>query len=234
MAESRVINFGAGPGALPLSVLETMRDEMLNAKGTGMSVCEMSHRGAAFQRIIDEAEKDLRTLLKVPDNYKVLFLQGGGTGQFAAVPLNLCSDEGVPVYITTGSWSKGAAKEAKKFCRAGVTQVGPDEELSKVVTESTPYVYVCTNETVDGVFFDPASSSSQSAIPHNVPLVADMSSEILTRDIDVSRYGLIFAGAQKNVGISGVTLVIVRDDLIGKPMSICPAVFDYTAMADKV
>jgi phosphoserine aminotransferase len=224
--EHRVLNFGAGPGALPVSVLQQTASEMLSFRGTGMSVGEISHRSKPFMDLMVEAEKDLRTLLSVPANYKVLFMAGGGTTQFAAVPLNLFreSDDETPActYLMSGSWSKLAAAEAKKF--------GPVKEVSewqRFTCSSTRYVFACTNETVAGVFFDPVDALHN----HNQILIADMSSEILTRSLDVSRYGLIFAGAQKNIGIPGVTVVIMREDLLGSPAKHCPTALDYTVTA---
>ncbi len=223
--EARVLNFGAGPGALPVSVLQQTASEMLNFRGTGMSVGEISHRSKVFMDLLAEAERDLRTLLAVPANYKVLFMAGGGTAQFAAVPLNLFPDaanDPACTYLVSGSWSKAAAAEAKKF--------GPVKEVSEwqhFTCTNTRFVYVCTNETVNGIFFDPVETLRN----HQQILIADMSSEILTRAIDVSRYGLIFAGAQKNIGIPGVTVTIVREDLLGSPCKHCPTVLDYTVTA---
>ena len=222
--EDRVLNFGAGPGALPLSVLQQSASEMLNFRGTGMSVGEISHRSKVFMDLLAEAEKDLRALLAVPSNYKVLFMAGGGTAQFAAVPLNLFHTAESPActYLVSGSWSKAAAAEAKKF--GDIKEV---TDWQRFACSNTRFVYVCTNETVNGIFFDPVDVLHN----HQQILLADMSSEILTRTIDVSRYGLIFAGAQKNIGIPGVTVVIVREDLLGSPSKHCPTVLDYTVTA---
>lgn len=233
-ASSRVINFGAGPGALPESVLEQMRDEMLNFRGSGMSLVEMSHRSKEFESVLNAAEQDFRRLLKVPDTYRVLFLSGGGTGQFAAVPLNLAGRSNVaPTYIVSGSWSSAALKEAQKYCptvnKVDIKSFDPAAHSLR----GASYVYVCSNETVDGVFFDPADQLAASGDSAESVLVADMSSEILTRSINVSNYGVIFAGAQKNIGIAGVTVVVVRQDLLGKVAKICPVVLDYTTMAEK-
>ncbi len=210
---------------MPQSVLQQMADEMLDFRGTGMSIGEISHRSQVFVDVISAAEKDLRTLLSVPDNYKVLFMAGGGTGQFAAVALNLfhSSDGPACTYVVSGAWSKAAAVEASKFCT--LTETAEWETFSSARTK---FVYACTNETVNGILHDPVDDLGD-AKQHI--LIADMSSELLTRTIDVSKYGLIFAGAQKNIGIAGVTVVIVRDDLLGSPSKQCPIILDYTVTA---
>jgi len=223
------VNFAAGPAKLPKQVIEKAQKEFANYDGCGVSVMEMSHRGAKFSKIINTAEADLRELMTIPDNYKVLFLQGGGNGQFAAVALNLmnykpskCAD-----YIVTGTWSAKAAAEAKKYGTVNVVHP-PLKKYTEIPEQSTwelnpdaSYVYKCSNETVHGVEFPFVPETN------GVPLVADMSSNILSKHIDVSKYGLIFAGAQKNIGCAGVTLVIIREDLIGHAIPQCPTILDY-------
>jgi phosphoserine aminotransferase len=231
----RVFNFAAGPAALPAPVLEQARDEMLDWRGSGMSVMEISHRSKAFMGVAEEAEALLRELLGIPANYKVLFLQGGATGQFAAIPLNLARADSTADYLNTGAWSKKAIGEAKRL--VGRVNVAADEAASGYTTvpdsaalKFTPdavYAHYTPNETIGGVEFPyiPASGA--------VPLVADMSSTILSRPIDVTKFALIYAGAQKNIGPSGLTVVIVREDLIGKARPGIPSVWDYKAMADE-
>lgn len=224
-----VINFSAGPAKLPESVLRQAQKEMLDHQNSGISVMEMSHRSAEFSKIINTAEQNLRDLLDIPDNYKVLFLQGGGTGQFSAVPLNLINLKPghIADYFVTGSWSAKAAQEAKKY--GTVNLVLPATKKYTTIPEATSwslnpeasYVYYCANETIHGVEFPDTPETN------GVPLVCDMSSNILTRAIDVSKYGVILAGAQKNIGCAGVTVVIVRDDLIGHAMDVCPSILDY-------
>jgi phosphoserine aminotransferase len=226
----RVYNFSAGPAVLPVEVLEQARDEMLDWRGTGMSVMEMSHRGKAFVSIAEQAEADLRELLRVPNNYKVLFMQGGATAQFAAVPMNLAGPDDVIDFVNTGSWSKKAIGEAKRFAKVHVaadagepyTSIPPVETWQ--LSPNAAYLHYTPNETIGGVEF------------HFVPdvkatLVADMSSTFLSRPIDVSKFGVIYAGAQKNLGPSGLTVVIVREDLLGKARPGTPTVLDYAAVA---
>lgn len=225
---NRVINFSAGPAVLPQAVLQQAASELLDWHGSGMSVMEMSHRGEEYISIQQEAELLLRELLAVPPNYKVLFMQGGGMGQNAVVPLNLIGRTGRAGYVVTGEWSKKSANEATKY---GVVKVvassesegfaGVPEEAAWELDERNAYVHICANETIGGVQYHWAPETG------SVPLVADMSSEILSRPIDVSRYGLIYAGAQKNMGPSGVTVVIVREDLLGSTLPVTPSVFDY-------
>ena len=210
---ARVHNFSAGPAALPESVLREAAAEMLDFQGCGMSVMEMSHRSAAFKGIIEQAEADLRELAGIPDNYRVLFLQGGGSTQFAMVPMNLLRG-GHADYVVSGSWSKKALSEAKRFGDARCVASSADDgfaclpELPIDLGKDADYVYICQNETVHGTQFHEVPETN------GAPLVADMSSCFLSEPIDVSRYGLIYAGAQKNVGPAGVTIVIVREDLI--------------------
>ena len=228
----RVHNFAAGPATLPLEVLERARDEMTDWQGSGMSVMEVSHRSKAFVAVAQEAEADLRALLAIPSNYKVLFLQGGATGQFAAIPLNLTTPESVIDVINTGAWSKKAIGEAKKYCKVNVAadEAGSNystvpEQAALKLTPNAAYLHYTPNETIGGVEFPYVPSSG------SVPLVADMSSTILSRPIEVPKFALIYAGAQKNIGPSGLCVVIVRDDLIGKARAGTPSIFDYDAMA---
>lgn len=226
-----VINFGAGPAKLPEEVLKEAQENTVNHYGTGISLMETSHRGPVYMSLNDEAINTLREIANVPDNYKILLMQGGGTGLFAAVCMNLMGRTGVADYIVTGTWSEKAAKEATKYGK--VNEVYP--KLDKYTTIPSPdtwkldpnasYVYYCDNETVHGVEFNIIPDTK------GVPIVADMSSNFLSRTIDISRYGLIFAGAQKNVGTSGITIVIVREDLIGNAMKMTPSVFNFAVIA---
>jgi len=229
---SRVFNFSAGPAAVPHEVLEQVREEMLDWHGQGMSVMEMSHRGKAFVGIAQQAEADLRELLAVPPNYKVLFLQGGATAQFAAVPLNLAAPGAVADYINTGAWSKKAISEAKRYCKVNVAADAAASNYTTVPEQSqwklTPgaaYVHYTPNETIGGVEFPFVPEVGA------VPLVADLSSTILSRPVDVSRFGVIYAGAQKNIGPAGLVVVIVREELLGQARPEVPSVFDWKAMA---
>lgn len=229
----RVWNFSAGPAALPEEVLRQAQEEMLDWHGAGCSVMEMSHRGKEFMSIIEQAEADLRELMAIPANYKVLFLQGGATQQFAQIPMNLLGGRSAD-YIVTGSWSKKALKEAMRFgsvrCaatteNAGFSRLPTLEELQ--LDPDAAYLHVCTNETIHGV-----EVADERLAETGVPLVADMSSHILSRPVDVAKYGLIYAGAQKNIGPSGLTLVLIRDDLIGHAPASIPSVMDYAVMAE--
>jgi phosphoserine aminotransferase len=229
----RVFNFAAGPATLPLEVLQQAREELLDWHGCGMSVMEISHRSKAFVGVAQEAEGLLRELLNVPASYKVLFLQGGATGQFSAIPLNLTIPESTVDYINTGAWSKKAIGEAKRLTKVNVAADEAASNYSTVpeqrtlrLTAGAAYLHYTPNETIGGVEFPyiPATNG--------VPLVADMSSTILSRPIDVSKFGLIYAGAQKNIGPSGLCVVIVREDLIGKARPTTPSVWDFKAMAD--
>jgi phosphoserine aminotransferase len=228
----RVYNFSAGPAALPLPVLEQARDELIDWQG-GTSVMEVSHRSRVFVAVAERAESDLRELLAIPPGYRVLFMQGGATAQFSAVPLNLAAAGAAADYVNTGHWSERAIKEARRFVKVGVAA---DEAASKYTTVPTPgslrlsagaaYLHYTPNETIGGVEFPYIPDAG------GVPLVADMSSTILSRPLDVGRFGLIYAGAQKNIGPSGITVVIVRDELLGRAREGTPAVFDYRAVAD--
>jgi phosphoserine aminotransferase len=229
---SRVFNFSAGPAAVPIEVLEQVRDEMLDWHGEGMSVMEMSHRGKAFVSIAERAEQDLRDLLAVPANYKVLFLQGGATAQFAAAPLNLTTRDSVVDIINTGAWSKKAIAEARRYCRVNVAADAADGNYTAIparatwrLSEDAAYLHYTPNETIGGVEFHWVPDAGE------VPLVADFSSTILSRPIDVSRFGVIYAGAQKNIGPAGLVVVIVREDLLGRARADTPTVLDWKAMA---
>jgi phosphoserine aminotransferase len=229
----RVFNFSAGPAVLPLEVLQQAAAEMCDWRGTGMSVMEMSHRGKEFIGIHAQAEADLRELLNIPANYKVLFLQGGAIGENAIVPMNLLRGKTGADYINTGEWSKKSIKEAKKYCTVNVAATSEASNFSCIPKRDTwkldanaAYVHICSNETIGGIEYHATPDVG------SVPLVADMSSNILSKPIDVSKYGLIYAGAQKNIGPAGLTIVIVRDDLIGSALPITPSAFDYKQQAD--
>lgn len=234
---TQVYNFSAGPAVLPKAVLEQAAAEMLDWHGSGMSVMEMSHRGPEFISIYKQAEADLRELLAVPANYKILFMQGGGLGQNAIVPMNLLGRVDAPAtidFVQTGSWSSKSIKEAARYAQVNVAASSQDAGFTRVpppaswrLTEGAAYLHVCTNETIDGVEFN--------FVPRalgDVPVVADMSSHILSRQIDVSQYGVIFAGAQKNIGPAGLTLVIVREDLLEHALPICPSAFNWKNVAE--
>jgi len=228
----RVFNFAAGPAALPLEVLEQAREEMLDWQGSGMSVMEVSHRSKAFVAVAEQAEADLRELMASPENYRVLFLQGGATGQFSAIPLNLTSAGDTALYLNTGAWSQKAITEAKRYCEVSVLADEKSSHYSTVpaaasycVAAGAAYFHYTPNETIGGVEFDYVPNCGA------VPLIADMSSTILSRAVDVSRFGLIYAGAQKNIGPSGLCLVIVREDLLGRARAGTPAILDYASMA---
>jgi len=227
----RVYNFAAGPATLPLEVLEQARDELTDWHGCGMSVMEISHRSKAFIGIAAEAEADLRELLAIPSDYRVLFMQGGATAQFSAVPMNLTGSDSTVDFVNTGNWSKKAIGEAKRYCRVNVaadaaasnyTTVPPRESWK--LSPDAAYLHYTPNETIGGVEFP--------FVPElDVPLVADMSSTILSRPIEVERFGLIYAGAQKNIGPSGLCVVIVRDALLGRARPDTPSIWDYKMVA---
>ncbi len=229
----RVFNFSAGPAVLPLEVLEQVRAELTDWGGSGMSVMEVSHRSKAFMAVAREAESDLRELLSIPAHYRVLFLQGGATAQFAAVPMNLAAAGSTVDYVNTGSWSAKACAEARRYCRVHVAADAADSAYCRVPPQSAwqlspdaAYLHYTANETIGGVEFPFVPEAP-------APLVADMSSTLLSRPIDVSRYGLIYAGAQKNIGPAGLCLVIVREDLLGRARADTPAVLNFKAMADE-
>ena len=230
---TRVFNFSAGPAVLPETVLRRAAEEMLDWQGSGMSVMEMSHRGKEFISIAEAAESDLRELLAIPSNYKVLFMQGGAIGENAIVPMNLLRGKTSIDFVDTGEWSKKSIKEARKYAQTriaasaeatGYDRVPPRAEWQLDVNAA--YVHICSNETIGGVeyHFTPEVG--------DVPLVADMSSHILSRPVEVAKYGLLYAGAQKNIGPAGLTIVIVRDDLIGHALPATPSAFDYKTVAD--
>jgi len=226
----RVFNFAAGPGVLPLPVLEEVAQNLVDYKGEGMSVLEMSHRGQTISAIHNEAIASIRELLSVPDSFDILFLQGGGHTQFAMVPLNLLGQRGKAAYLVNGVWSKKAATEAARF--GAVTVLGQPETLSVpqegsyVVPGDASYLYYCQNETVHGLEYDYVPQA-----PEGVELVADVSSNFMTRPVDFSRHSLVFAGAQKNFGPAGLTVAIVRRDLLGRALSCCPTMLDYATYA---
>src|SRR3954466_1104115 len=227
---SRIFNFSAGPAMLPAEVMARAGDEMLDWRGTGMSVMEMSHRGKEFISIYEEAERDLRELLAIPANYKVLMLQGGATLQFAQIPMNLLRGKGKADYVLTGEWSKKAIKEAKAYCDVAIAASSEDKNFTYApksfsTRSDSAYVHYCSNETIGGVEYH--------SIPKaDIPLVADASSHFLSRPVDISKFALIYAGAQKNAGPAGLTFVIVRDDLIGHAQKGTPSVMDYKLQAE--
>lgn len=230
---ARTFNFSAGPAALPEPVLKQAADEMLDWHGSGQSVMEMSHRGKEFMGIAARAEADLRELMAIPANHKVLFLQGGASLQFAMVPLNLLRGKAGADYIHTGEWAKKAIKEAKLFCNVNVAASSEDKNFSYIPDPATwtlsrdaAYVHITSNETIGGAEYHFTPDTG------DVPLVADMSSHILSRPVDVSKYGVIYAGAQKNIGPAGLAIVIVREDLLGQAVPKTPAMLDYKTHAD--
>jgi len=229
---ARVFNFSAGPAALPLEVLEQAREELTDWHGCGMSVMEISHRSKEFIGIAERAESDLRALLQIPEDYKVLFVQGGATTQFGAVPLNLAEQTSAADYLLTGSWSKKALAEAQRFCDARAAASAADGGFTEipdpsawVLRDDAAYLHYTPNETIGGVEFHTIPDCG------DVPLVADMSSTILSRPLDVSKFGVIYAGAQKNIGPAGLTIVIVRGDLVDRARAATPTMLAYAPMA---
>ncbi|MDP1770915.1 MAG: 3-phosphoserine/phosphohydroxythreonine transaminase [Methylobacter sp.] len=229
---SRVYNFSAGPSAFPESVLQQAQQEMLEWRDSGMSVMEMSHRGKHFSVIAEELESDLRSLLAVPENYKVLFLQGGASAQFSLIPQNILNGKTKACYLKTGAWSEKAIKDAGAYCDAVVSASSEDTKFTTIpeasswaIDSEAAYLHYTSNETIHGVEFQSCPDSK------GLPLVSDMSSNILSRKIDVSQYGLIYAGTQKNMGPAGVTVVIIRDDLVGHAPKSVPPVFNYAEQA---
>nr|QKY14866.1 phosphoserine aminotransferase (SERC) [Polytomella parva] len=225
----RVYNFSAGPAMLPMDVLQKAQADLIDWQGSGMSIMEMSHRGKEFDSVIKRAEADLRKLLNIPLNYKVLFLQGGASTQFSMIPLNLAKEGDVVDYVVTGSWSKKAFDEGKKFCKANLACKGNNKSVPAIdswkLSADAKYVHYCDNETIQGVEF-------KSAPNVKATLIADMSSNFCSKPVDVSKYGLIYAGAQKNVGPAGLTIAIIREDLIGKARPSTPTMLDYKIHAD--
>ena len=233
---TRPYNFSAGPAAIPDAVLIQAASEMLDWHGSGMCVMEMSHRGKEFMSIYEEAEADLRELLAVPANFKILFMQGGGIAENAIVPLNL-SQEGTVDFVVTGSWSQKSFKEAAQFCSPHLVASGQNSKFTRIpsaaewhLSDNASYVHVCTNETIDGVEYH--TLPDLKALGSNAPLVIDFSSHVASRSIDWSKVGLAFGGAQKNLGPAGLTLVVIREELLGKAMKHCPSAFNYKLVAD--
>jgi len=231
---TRVFNFSAGPATLPESVLRQAAEEMLDWHGSGMSVMEMSHRGKEYMGIHAEAQSLLRELLAIPPNYKIVLLQGGAIAQNALVPMNLLGDHTSADYVNTGEWSKRSIAEAAKYGHVNVVASAQASNFTSIPTQDSwtldpnaAYVHICSNETIGGVQYHWTPDTG------GVPLVSDMSSEILSKPIDVSRYGLIYAGAQKNIGPAGVTIVIVRDDLLGRALPITPSAFDFKLQSEQ-
>ncbi len=230
---ARVYNFSAGPSMLPESVLAKAAAEMMDYQGSGQSVMEMSHRSKVYQGIFDETEALLREVMEIPDNYKVLFLQGGASTQFAMIPMNLMTGSGKADYVVTGQFAKKAYKEAKLFGEVNLVASSEDKTFSYIpkldpatFTPDADYFYICMNNTIFGTVYHDLPETG------DVPLVADASSCILSRPIDVSKFGILYAGAQKNMAPAGVTVVIIREDLIGKPMDKTPTMLDYAAHAE--
>ncbi|PVX39913.1 phosphoserine aminotransferase [Pasteurella langaaensis DSM 22999] len=232
---TQVFNFSAGPAMISKPVLEKAQSELLNWLGQGTSVMEVSHRGKLFMEMITECDKDLRQLFNVPDNYKILFLQGGARGQFAAVPMNLIGAKGKALYLNSGHWSGMAAKEARNFCELDEISIVDKDENGVIsvnrtdfsdIAEQYDYVHYCTNETITGVQIKEIPKVG------NAVLVADMSSDIMSKPVDISKFGLIYAGAQKNLGPAGITLVIVREDLIGHACQATPSIWNYETQAN--
>ncbi|WP_119153042.1 3-phosphoserine/phosphohydroxythreonine transaminase [Caldimonas tepidiphila] len=233
---NRPYNFSAGPAALPQPVLERAAAEMLDWHGSGMSVMEMSHRGKEFGAIIAQAEADLRELLAVPPQFRILFMQGGGIAENAIVPLNLSRGARAD-YLVTGAWSQKSLKEARRYCEAQLVASNETDGHTRIPAPAewklgadASYLHLCTNETIHGVEFQELPDLE--ALGSNAPLVIDCSSNILSRPIDWSRVGLAYGGAQKNIGPAGLTLVFVREDLLGRALPICPSAFDYKTVAD--
>jgi phosphoserine aminotransferase len=232
-----IYNFSAGPAVLPAEVLQQARDEMLDWHGSGMSVMEMSHRGKEFMSIAAKTEADFRELAGIPDNYKVLFLSGGASSQFAMAPMNLLRGKKSANYVNTGEWSKKAIKEAKKYCAVNVVASSEDANFTYIPAQDTwkidpdaAYLHYTPNETIGGVEFNWTPDLTR--LNADMPLVADISSSFMSRPLDVSRFGLIYAGAQKNVGPAGLCIVIVREDLLGTTVPGTPTMFDYKTHAD--
>jgi phosphoserine aminotransferase len=233
---NRPFNFSAGPAAMPLEVLQQAAAEMTDWHGSGMGVMEMSHRGKEFISIYEQAEADVRELLAVPANFKILFMQGGGLAENAIVPLNLSRGETVDV-VVTGSWSEKSYKEASNYCMSHLAATGAENNFTSIPTaaqwqlsSNAQYVHICTNETIHGVEFH--TLPDLKALGSDAPLVIDFSSHVLSRSVDWSKVGVAFGGAQKNIGPAGVTLVIVREDLLGHALKACPSAFNYKTVAD--
>ena len=232
---AQVYNFSSGPAMLPAEVLKLAQQELCDWHGLGTSVMEISHRGKEFIQVAEEAEQDFRSLLNIPSNYKVLFCHGGGRGQFAGIPLNILGDKKVADYVDAGYWAASAVKEAKKYCTPNVIDAKITVDGKRAVkpmsewqlTPGAAYLHYCPNETIDGIAIDETPNFGDDVI-----VTADFSSTILSREIDVNRFGVIYAGAQKNIGPAGLTLVIVREDLLGKASVACPSILDYTVLSE--
>ncbi|MGF1756904.1 3-phosphoserine/phosphohydroxythreonine transaminase [Photobacterium sagamiensis] len=230
----KVYNFCAGPAMIPAEVLKKVQEELVNWNGLGTSVMEISHRSKEFLAVAQQSEQDLRELLGIPANYHVLFCHGGARGQFAAVPMNLLGDAQTADYMDGGYWAHSAIAEAKKYCKPNAVDITCERDGKKAILPASewplsadaPFVHFCPNETIDGIEIRDLPDTDK-------PIVADMSSTILSRPIDVSKYGVIYAGAQKNVGPAGLTIVIVRDDLLGQAKQETPSIFDYKVLFDK-
>ena len=229
----RVYNFSAGPAALPEEVLTIVQKEMLNFNNSGMSVMELSHRSNTYMEVIETAEKDLRTLMSIPDTYTIIFMQGGASAQFSMVPLNLMSKHKKAYYINTGVWSQKAIKEAKKYGEVKVLASSEDKNFSYIpdlnnltIDNDADYLHITSNNTIEGTVFKSLPKTS-------LPIVTDLSSSILSEVLNVNDYGLIYAGAQKNIGPAGVAIVIVKNELLGKEMPLTPTLFNYKAVADE-
>ncbi|GAM23350.1 hypothetical protein SAMD00019534_065250, partial [Acytostelium subglobosum LB1] len=233
LTHGRVLNFGAGPGCLPEEVLLEAQQELLNFQGSGKSIMELSHRGKEYSKVHEDAKSNLRLLLNIPENYDILFLQGGATSLFAGIPINLCNGNNDTIdYLVTGAWSKSAYNEAKMYTKVNAVA---DMESTKFRTVAEPsdwkrsdnasYFYYCDNETVHGV--EMPSQQVYDNVPASIPILCDMSSNFLSRPVDVSKFGLIYAGAQKNAGIAGITIVIIRKDLLQKSKPDTPNVFNF-------
>ncbi|AJP56705.1 phosphoserine transaminase [Pandoraea vervacti] len=240
---TRAFNFSAGPAALPEEVLRQAAEEMLDWHGSGMGVMEMSHRGREFMSILAQAQTDLRELLAVPENYRILFMQGGALAENAIIPMNLlggaaAGERRTADYVVTGSWSVKSQKEARKYCDVNIAATTETEHFTRLpqidewkLSSDPAYVHICTNETIHGVEYFWTPDLAAAGLP-NVPLVADVSSHILSRPMDVSKFGVMYGGAQKNIGPSGLTVVIVRDDLLGRSLPFTPSAFDWKTVAD--
>ncbi|MDE2287470.1 MAG: 3-phosphoserine/phosphohydroxythreonine transaminase [Burkholderiales bacterium] len=235
---TRPYNFSAGPAALPPEVLAQAAAEMLDWHGSGMSVMEMSHRGKEFTSIIEQAEADLRELLAVPRDYRILFMQGGALAENAIVPMNLLGNKHEADYVVTGAWSIKSQKEARKYCSVNIAASSEADGFNAIPPQDTwrlskdpAYVHICTNETIHGVEYFWIPDLKSSGLP-DTPLVADVSSHILSRPMDVSKFDVMYGGAQKNIGPAGLTLVIVREALLGRALSVCPSAFDWKTVAE--
>ncbi|GAB3626328.1 phosphoserine transaminase [Pandoraea terrae] len=239
---TRAFNFSAGPAALPAEVLQQAAEEMLDWHGAGMGVMEMSHRGREFMSILAQAQADLRELLAVPDNYRILFMQGGALAENAIIPMNLLGqrpdERRTADYVVTGAWSVKSQKEARRYCDVNIAASTEADKFTRLpaqaewrLSKDPAYVHVCTNETIHGVEYFWTPDLAAAGLP-DVPLVADVSSHILSRPLDVSRFGVIYGGAQKNIGPSGLTLVIVRDDLLDRSLPVCPTAFHWKTVAE--